>query len=48
MLLNDKSQIEQNVKKSGSSFYWGNETSAQKKKKEQCLLFTPFAEKLMI
>ena len=48
MHLNDKLEIEQNVKKSGSSFYWGMKMLPESKKEEQCLLYTPFAEKWMI
>ena len=47
MSLDDTLQIEQNVKRSGSSFYWGMKL-LPKEKKEECLLFTPFVEKSMI
>ena len=44
MPLNDKLDIEKNVKKSGSSFYWGMKLLPEEKG-EQCFLFMPSVEK---
>ena len=45
MLFNDKSQIEQNVKKSGSSFYCGMKLLPEHKRRGMFAIYA-FAEKL--
>ena len=46
MLLNDRSEIEKVVKKSGSSFYWGMKLLPDNKKRAMFAIYS-FAEKLM-
>ena len=40
MLFNDKSEIEQNVKKSGSSFYWGMKILPDNKKRAMFAIYS--------
>ena len=47
MHLNDKLEIEQNVKKSGSSFYWGMKMLPENKRRAMFAIYA-FAEKSMI